>query len=84
MQALDCALWLKCRWCGNVTQALKYARAAAAVQACSYTIDSTLQSGDLPYVGDAIVAQIRDIYKMGTCTQLEQMRYAYRVRQQLH
>ena len=76
MQALHCALWLECKRCGHVAQALKYARVAAAVQACSYTIDSALQAGDLPYVGDAIAAQIRDVCKTGTCTQLEQMRYA--------
>ena len=46
------------------------------MQACSYTIDAGVRSGDLPYVGDAVAPQMRQICSTGTCKQLEQMRCA--------
>ena len=55
-------------------QTLKYARAAAVVQACSYKIDDRLLKEDLPWVGPAITKQILQILHTGSCEQLEQMR----------
>jgi DNA polymerase/3'-5' exonuclease PolX len=55
-------------------QTLKYARAAAVVQACSYRINDSVHAHDLPWVGPALAQQIRNILHSGTCEQLEQMR----------
>lgn len=55
-------------------QTLKYARAAAVVQACSYKIDDSVTKDHLPWVGPSLARQIRSILHEGTCEQLEQMR----------
>lgn len=55
-------------------RALKYARAAAAVQACNYKIDSSLKPSQIPFCGPAITKQIQALVDTGTCTQLQQFR----------
>ena len=58
---------------------MKYARAAAAVRACAVKLEVTREgrlSCALPYVGGALEAQIVDLLRTGTCTQLEQFKCA--------
>ena len=61
----------------HLRQALKYARAAAAVRACAVKLAVT-PKGKLnvavPYIGGALEAQIIDIIRTGTCVQLQQFR----------
>lgn len=55
-------------------RALTYAHAAAAMHACAYKVEASVQPGDLPYVGPSIALQIRDLIETGSCLQLQQMR----------
>ena len=62
--------------CCPLLQALVYARAAAAVQACQFKIGADLRPGQIPYVGTATASKIREIVlsPVNECTVLRQMR----------
>ncbi len=55
-------------------QPVRYARAAAAVLACDFTITPKLRDKELPYVGQTTLTQIQDIVEEGTALTLEAFR----------
>lgn len=65
-------------------QALRYARAAAAVRACQYKIDTNITEDDMPFVAEASCLQIRQILTTGTCDQLTQFRSAFHQSSRAH
>ena len=63
----------------GLAQALRYARASAAVRACAVKLDATpfgKLNCELPFVGQALEAQILEVLETGTCKQLEQFKCA--------
>ena len=55
-------------------QPVRYARAAAAVLSCAFTITPDLRDKELPYVGETTLSQIQDIAEEGTALTLEAFR----------
>lgn len=56
------------------TQIVRYAKAATAVQGCSYKLEGRVRPGQLPFVGPATAEQISDIIRTGTCDALVKFR----------
>ncbi|KAL6778106.1 hypothetical protein ACKKBG_A16945 [Auxenochlorella protothecoides x Auxenochlorella symbiontica] len=53
---------------------VRYAKAATAVQGCSYKLEGRVRPGQLPFVGPATAEQISDIIRTGTCDALVKFR----------